>query len=382
MLAGPAVDIDVREGRIARVAPAGRGAVDVGGAEFLLGPTLCDIQVNGAAGIDLQADALRVDDVVALNRRLRAWGVACWIPTLITGPLDAMAHGCRTLRAAMAHPEIGGAIPGIHLEGPWISPEDGPRGAHPRAHVLPPRLRDFDRLWRAADGAIRYVTLAPELPGMPTFIRQLTARGVVVALGHHEANAAQVSAAADAGARLCTHLGNGLRPLIHRHHNPLWPQLADDRLAAALIADLHHLPPEVLRAFIRVKGARNTILVSDAVALTGCRPGPYTLFGAPVRLRPDGRICLEGTELLAGSGQMLLEGVVNAARHGGLSLPQAFAAASRNPARLLGIRRRFPAPRVGARADFVLADGRAARVRPAVVYTNGEEIPMETGGAV
>jgi N-acetylglucosamine-6-phosphate deacetylase len=288
-----------------------------------------------------------------------------------------MEHGCHVIAEARKDQCLARVIPGIHIEGPYISPLDGPRGAHAKEHVRNPDLREFNRLQKAARGNILYLTLAPELDGAPEFIRAIVARGVMVALGHHNANAEQIANAVRAGARLSTHLGNGLGSTIHRHLNPLWPQLAADRLTAALIADLEHLPLAVLKSFVRAKGPQRVILTSDCVHIAGLEPGKYSLGGLPVEMLPSGRICLSGTDLLAGSSLMLLQGVVNAAHVTDLSLEQAFASASTIPARLLGLKYRFPAPVPGAKADLILfdtanGDGGRPKVTVRCVYINGE----------
>ena len=349
-----AVDVDIRDGRIHAVLRAGPHTPDLGDAESPLVPGLVDIQVNGAWGLDMQSEALSPETVGALNIRLNACGVLRWMPTLVTDSAEALEYKCRVLGGALEDPDLARHIPGIHLEGPHISPEDGPRGAHPVAHVRPPDLNLFNRLQRAAHGRIRYVTLAPELPGAVKFIRALTARGVVVALGHHAADARHIRAAADAGARLCTHLGNGMASRIHRHQNPLWPQLADDRLYASVIADLEHVPPEMLQVMVRAKGARRIILVSDSVMLTGMKPGRYVMFGAGVKMKRSGRICLAGTDLLAGSSLILPEAVGNMARVTEMTLAGACNAASRQPARLMGVTLPPWPPRPGRPAEFVL----------------------------
>jgi len=349
-------DVLIRNGVVVSIKPSDRSRADIGTQRSIIGTTLLDIQVNGAYGIDLQSPSLKAEDVLRITEALASWGVSCWIPTLITGPMDAMEHGCRVITEAMQEPEIAGAVPGIHIEGPYISPHDGPRGAHPREHVRNPDLREFDRLYKAARGKIVYITMAPELDGAPRFIKGVTARGVRVALGHHNGNAEQIATAVDAGACLSTHLGNGLASTIHRHLNPLWPQLADDRLTAALIADLQHLPAATLKTFVRAKRPENTILTSDCVHIAGLAPGKHKLGSLDMELLPSGRICLSGTDLLAGSSLMLLQGVVNAYEVTDLSLEQAFASASTIPAQRLGIKRRFPLPKAGAKADLVLFD--------------------------
>jgi len=331
------VDLTVEYGAIANVEAVGRRTVDAGSSNAILGPLLIDIQVNGAGGIDLQDPQLTSDQVADLSHRMARAGVARWIPTLTTNALETMERNCRVIAEAMSDRELVRAIPGIHLEGPHISPDDGPRGAHPRAHVRPPSLEAFDRLNRAANGAVRYVTLAPEIDGVIPFIRDLVQRGIVVSLGHHNASQAQIDRAVEAGATLCTHLGNGAAPHMPRHANPLWPQLANDNLYASLIADGHHLPDAVLKTFVRAKGPARCILTSDATALMGEKPGDYDLFGAAVTLQPDGKICLRGTELLAGSAVPLIQGVLHAAAVTDLTLKQAFECAGRNPAMLLNV---------------------------------------------
>jgi N-acetylglucosamine-6-phosphate deacetylase len=239
-------------------------------------------------------------------------------------------------------------------------------------HVRPPKLKDFDRLWRASENNILYTTLAPELPGAEPYIRDVVERGCVVSLGHHNATAQQIHAAVEAGARLSTHLGNGAHPKMQRHFNPLWPQLAEDRLMASLIADLHHLPEPVLKSFVRCKGVRNTILVSDSVHLAGMKPGVYELFGGKVQLHANGKITIPGTGLLAGSGLMLVQGVLNVARCTDLSLKQAIACATSTPARLLGLRSRGRLPQVGRKANFCLVSGQGTNVKMLASFVDGK----------
>lgn len=352
---GEVRDVELCDGKVLKIAKAGRAKPHFGGENAVIAPGLLDIQVNGAHGIDLQDGDITADKLWQITQRLRRYGTTQWFPTIITAPLEAMELACQRIAAACnEHRQLARAIPGIHLEGPWISPEDGARGAHPRAHCRKPALKDFQRLQKAAGGLLRLITVAPDLPGALAFIRHVTDAGVRVSLGHHKADAEHIAGATDAGAVLCTHLGNGLPSNIHRHRNPLWPQLAEDRLAASLIADLIHLPAEVLRVFARVKGAGRVVLISDAVHLAGMAPGTYELFGARVEVHPNGKIALMGTDLFAGSGHFLLAGVENAARHTDLGLEGAWEAASATPARLLGIDPPAAVPRVGRKHDFVV----------------------------
>ena len=350
------VDILVQGGRILRKNAAGNRKADLGSRTAIIAPTLFDIQVNGAFGFDLQSATLKPEDVAELSARLAVQGVSQWVPTLITQSQKRLERNCRVLAEALEDRDLRRAIPGIHLEGPYLSPKDGPRGAHPKRHIRKPSLREFDRLMKAADGHVLLTTLAPELPGAMPYIRGMVRRGVRVALGHHEAGEATIARAVDAGAVLSTHLGNGLAPQLDRHDNPLWAQLSEDRLSASLIADLHHLPPSVLKTFVRAKGPERIVLVSDAVHLAGLSPGRYDLAGTPVELQRSGKISLVGTKLLAGSSLMLIQGVANAAHHTDLTLQQAFASASQVPAGILGIKDAFLRTEKGNTANFLILE--------------------------
>ena len=300
-------------------------------------------------------------------------GVGLCIPTIITASPEAMEHACRVLAKALRYPAIAAVVPGLHLEGPHLNPEDGPRGAHPREHVCPPDIKLFRRLHKAAGGKVIYTTLAPEMPGAMDYIAAVCAMGVRVSLGHHNADAATIAAAVDAGATLCTHLGNGSASTLSRHHNPLWPQLAEDRLAASLIADGHHLPDPVLKTFVRMKTPGRIVLTSDCVSLAGWPPGPYALFGTQVDLLENGKVCLSGTDYLAGSAVPLLHDVVRAAAVTDMTLAQALASATTVPARILGVRHKFAVPKVGARADFIcFTPGDTPRLH--AVYIRGEGV--------
>ncbi len=357
------VTVELDRGRVKRVARGARCAVDFGGGEAVLASTLFDSQVNGAGGVCIQGAEVKVEDIRAVTNYLARYGVSHWVPTLVTGPLEEMEHGCRVVAEALCEKDLARAIPGVHLEGPCISKEDGPRGAHPVDFVRNPNLKDFDRLLRATEGKVLYTTVAPELPRACRYIAGVAARGVTVSLGHHGASAEQIAKAVAAGARLCTHLGNGTASCMHRHRNPLWPQLAEDRLWAGLIPDLHHLPPEVLKVMVRAKGPERVVLVSDCVDLTGLKPGEYTFQGAAVELKRDGMICLKGTDMFAGSSLHLLQGVLNAFQHTDMSLAEAFASATTIPMRLFGLRLPLGMPREGRRANLMVFEIQEERER-------------------
>jgi N-acetylglucosamine-6-phosphate deacetylase len=266
-----------------------------------------DLQVNGWMGIDFSAPALSVSDVRAVVRALVSRGTLAFCPTVVSSSEATYRKVLSVLAQAMREPDLAGHLLGIHLEGPFISPEDGARGVHPVEWIQPPSIERFSRLQGWAEGHIRLVTLAPERSGALEVIRAITAHGVVVALGHHLADGAAVAAAAFAGATGCTHLGNGIPGQLPRHPNPLWAQLACDALWGACITDGHHLPPEFIRVALRAKTPAGFLVTSDAAPIGGLPSGVYPAFGTTVEIEPSGRISCPSTGTLAGSHACLFE---------------------------------------------------------------------------
>jgi N-acetylglucosamine-6-phosphate deacetylase len=244
------------------------------------------------------------------------------------------------------------SIPGFHLEGPYISPLPGYRGAHLEKHIRPPDWAEFSKLQEAASKGIRLITMAPEVPGALVFIRKCTEAVVVVSLGHHNGSSDIIRQAVDEGASLSTHLGNGCANMIHRHDNPLWPQLAEDRLSATLIADGFHLTRDEILCFSRMKGIERLILVSDALDLAGLPPGEYLRGERKILLTPD-VATYPVEQVLAGAVSSLRTAVSNMMRFTGCSLADAIQMASTNPARLIGLNNRGEI-RPGLRADLIL----------------------------
>ncbi|MCS7238020.1 MAG: amidohydrolase family protein [Thermoguttaceae bacterium] len=302
-------------------------------------PGLLDIQVNGYGGQEFASADLTEEKVRTIAEQLLHFGVTRFCPTLTTQPPEVFDKALSVIaRACESDPWLRQAIVGIHLEGPFLSPEDGARGAHPREWCQPPDWELFCRWQEKAGGRIRLVTLAPELPGATDFIEKVAARGVIVGIGHTMANSQQIRAAVEAGARLSTHLGNGCPAQMHRHHNPIWPQLAEDRLIASFIADGHHLPAPVLKSMIRAKGPSRSVLISDLSGQAGQPPGVYRSPFCDVEILPDGRLVVPGQrEYLAGASAPLLRGVAIARAYVGVDWAVAFAMASKNPATLLGL---------------------------------------------
>ncbi len=301
-------------------------------ARRLTSPGFLDLQVNGFAGVDFNDPATAPEQVLAATAAMRSRGVTRFLPTLISSPLAQFERCARTLVGTKS-----AAILGIHLEGPYISPEDGARGAHRREDTAPASLEDFERRQAAAEGRIRIVTLAPEVPGALSLIEYLRAKGVRVAIGHTAATPEQIRDAVRAGATLSTHLGNGCAQMLPRHPNFLWEQLAADDLVASLIVDGHHLPPATVKSMIRAKTPRRVVLVTDAIAAAGQPPGEYQLGALKVRLEENGRVAVPGAPNLAGSSLSLDRAVGNTVRFAGVTLDEALAMASTRPAEYLGV---------------------------------------------
>ena len=369
---GRTLRVTVHSGRISAIEPLPVAT------DTILSAGLIDLQLNGYGGHDVNATGSTADTVADLARALWVRGVTTFCPTLITAPPAAILAGLRTIRAARdADPLLAHAIPSVHVEGPHLSTADGARGAHDPAWIRPADTAEYDSWQRASDGLVGIVTVAPESPGALNYLRHVAASGAVPAIGHSAATPEQVRDAVDAGARLSTHLGNGVPQQLPRHPNLLWEQLADDRLTAGLIADGHHLPAATLRSMARAKGFGRTVLVSDAVALAGAAPGEYhTPVGGAVTLHPDGRLTLAGSDLLAGAARALPECVGYAAGPGGYGLAEALRSATARPAALLGLPDRGVL-RVGAIADLAvftdptLATAAATVVGGKLVYVNG-----------
>ncbi|HEX9114554.1 MAG TPA: N-acetylglucosamine-6-phosphate deacetylase [Anaerolineae bacterium] len=356
---GDVLDFDCEDGWIRSITPAAEGTPALGGGDVWIVPGLIDLQVNGFAGSDFCSETITPAEVECVSTALAQAGVTAYLPTVITNSAGAIEASMRAIAAAC---EQGGAarerILGIHLEGPYISPVDGPRGTHPLEHVRPANWQEFCRWQDAAGGRIRLVTLAPEIPGALRFISQAREAGVVVSLGHHTATREQIDAAVTAGASLCTHLGNGSHAQLPRHPNYIWEQLANDALHASIIVDGHHLPPSVVKAFYRAKGADRLILVSDVVWLAGMPAGRYQFAGQEVDLSGDGSVRLAGTAYLAGSVLHLVEAVGNIMTFAGAPLAEAVRMSATNPADLVGALDRGRL-QVGCRADLLVLRGRS-----------------------
>jgi N-acetylglucosamine-6-phosphate deacetylase len=302
-----------------------------------LAPALFDLQVNGFAGVDFQDPGLTANQLTNALDALAAGGTRRILLTLITDSLDALERKFTQLEAMRSRsPFIAEIVCGYHLEGPWLSPEEGYRGAHPGECMCAPDLGAFQRLQAAAGGRIRLVTIAPEWPGSDEFIAEVVTQGVVISLGHTNASEAQIDAAIRAGAKMITHLGNGCPVTLPRHDNIIQRLLARDELTACLIPDGAHLPPFALRNFFRAKPLGKVLLTTDAMAAAGAPPGRYHIGRLEVESR-DGVVRAPGSANLAGSCLTPAAGVANAAQWLGVTTQEARAMFSTRVAEIFGI---------------------------------------------
>ena len=321
-----------------------------------IAPGLFDIQTNGYMGQEFSASDLTPERVLDIVKAYDAHGVTRSCPTLTTQPLEVLDYSLKTIDSACnSMPEVERRVAGIHLEAPYLTPQDGARGAHPLESCRRPNFDEFQRFQEAAGGRIRILTMSVEFDESPAFIERVAATGVIVAIGHTSATPEQVVRAVDAGARLSTHLGNGSHPMIHRHRNYIWPQLADDRLTASIIVDGHHLPPAVVKTFVRAKTAARCVLISDMSGLAGLGPGLHSSKMGDLEMLPDGKLVLAGQrEILAGASSPLGVGVANITRFADVDLATAVGMATYNPASLLGMEQ--GGLEVGDPADLVVFD--------------------------
>ena len=295
-----------------------------------------DLQVNGYGGVDFSSAGLDLAQVRRAVLALAARGTAAFCPTVVTAPDAVYESVLPVLARAMDEPDLAPHLLGIHLEGPFISPEDGARGAHPRAHVRRPDVAFYDWLRELSRDRIRLVTVAPELPGSPELIAQVRASGAAVFLGHHLGDRAAIGRACDAGATASTHLGNGIPNRLPRHPNPIWDQLDEGRLTATLITDGHHVPDAFIRVVARVKGLDRLVVVSDAAPIAGLPPGRHRTLGQEVVFEESGKLWNPAAGHLVGSSACALDCVNRLAAATSLQEAELWRVARDNPLRLLG----------------------------------------------
>ena len=343
-------------------------------AGVYVAPGWIDLQVNGFAGVDYNDPRTTHDEIARSIQVLFSTGVTRFYPTVITGPAEAMEAALRNVANAAGSVPGGEVIEGFHVEGPFISAEDGPRGAHPRQCVRAPDFDEYQRWQEATGGRVRIVTLAPEWPGAARMIERIVAQGTVVAIGHTQANSAQIADAVSAGATLSTHLGNGAHSMMRRHPNYIWDQLAEDRLMADFIVDGIHLDGSFLKVALRAKSIERSVLVTDAVTPAGSPPGRYRVGELEVDLLPEGRVVLAGGDRLAGSALRMDRGVENLMALAGIPLADAVRMATTNAARAGSVPGRSEGLAAGDRADLVRFRCESGRIEILETWLAGRKV--------
>ena len=337
--------------------------------DVYIAPGLIDVQINGYMGVDFSGPDLTVEAVRKATKALWKAGVTSYFPTLITSDVDLIKKNFAILAEARQDPEIRPSIPGFHLEGPYISPLAGFRGAHLEKYIKAPDWDEFQEIQKAANNGIILLTMAPELEGAIPFIKKCVASGVTVSLGHHNGSATEVQLAVDAGAKMATHLGNGCANEINRHNNPLWPQLSNDALTASIIADGFHLTREEVRTFYKAKGVGNTILVSDALDLAGLPPGEYTRGERTLVLTPE-VVKLPKENVLAGAASPISKCIGVVMEYTDCGLKNAIQMASTNPAKLFSLNE-LGEIEIGKRGDLIQFTIKNNRMNILKTYVNG-----------
>ena len=342
------------------------------------GPGLIDLQVNGIHGVDFNTTELRAEDVLKATHYLLSKGVTTFFPTLITNADEQIFKLIRTIaKACHQYPLVNLCIGGIHLEGPFISAEDGARGAHSKLYIRPPDTKWLDQCQEISEGRIRLLTLSPEWENTRDFIRHCQSQDIKVAIGHTNASPEQIAQAVEAGATLSTHLGNAAPLMLRRHPNMLWEQLAQDGLYASFIADGFHLPEAFLKVAFRAKGEK-AMLVSDATAFSGMPAGVYqSHIGDEVVLEENGRLCLKANpDLLAGATKNLLENINFLLSRQLCSLPEAWQMGSVRVTEFLGYTA-YPLSSA-QQSDVVVFDLNRDEIMIHQVYKNGKVVFQAT----
>ncbi|GAB2978447.1 N-acetylglucosamine-6-phosphate deacetylase [Amycolatopsis acidiphila] len=351
----------VADGRISGIGtgtPPPGDHVELGGA--LVVPGFIDTHCHGGGGGSFSsAETKELQRAITAHRR---HGTTTMLASLVSEPIRSLVDQLAALRELVED----GELAGVHLEGPFIA--EARCGAHDPAVLLEPDTAAVDALLRAGHGAVRMVTLAPELAGGVRAVRQLTESGVIAAIGHTDGTEEQIRPAIDAGATVGTHLFNGMRPLHHREPGPIGALLDDERVTVELICDLVHVHPTVLRLAATYAGRGRTVLITDAMSATDAADGRYQLGRLEVDVR-DGVATLADTGSLAGSTLTMDVAFRNLVRGAGLGIPDAVRATSGRPAELLGIEDRTGSLETGLTADIVILD---EDLRPSRVLRGGE----------
>jgi N-acetylglucosamine-6-phosphate deacetylase len=367
------VDVVIEKGKVVRTDPYQTGSrCDFGGTDLYACSGFFDPQVNGFAGVDFNSPRLTPEGLHQAALALASTGVTRFLPTLVTSSHERMVCQLKILAEALRKdPLLQTMCLGIHLEGPYISPEEGPRGVHLREFVRRPRWEELERFQEACEGRIKCVTLAPEVEGAILFIEKAVTHGIVIGIGHTHATEEDVERAVRAGARLSCHLGNAPSALLPHYRDLIEKQLATDQLMASIIVDGIHLSPEVVKNYVWAKGVNRIVLTTDSMAGAGAPSGRYTLGDQEVEVTSDRAARSVSTSRLAGSTLTMNRAIANMILFAGVDLASAIRMAAKNGQELF--------PEVGgeiipgASADLVLFEyQRSLVIRSA--WIEGEKI--------
>lgn len=320
-----------------------------------ISPGFFDIQVNGYMGSDYSMDDFSEEHIKSIIANLAVCGTTQHIPTIISSPKNRILKNLKIISRAMnAFPEIEHAIPGIHIEGPYISCKEGPRGCHDPEFIRDPDFEEFKQWQEAAEGRIRLVTVAPEKERAIEFIKKVLYTGVKVGLGHTGASPEKIKEAIAAGAQYSTHLGNASYASLPKLKNYIWEQLAADELFAGIISDGFHLSGSAVKIFARAKSMDKLILVSDVALLGGLQPGIYKWGNIPVEVFEDGHLGLPGTNNLAGAGYLLDWDIAHFIKFTGNKLSKTIPLCTSNPAKIIKMSPKYGKLEVGAPSNLTL----------------------------
>jgi len=309
-------------------------------------PGLVDLQVNGYKGVDFSSPDLNRQDFITACEGILQSGTTAFLPTIVTSPAEVFEKNLKIISSVLDEPQFRGRLLGIHVEGPFISPEEGARGGHQAKWVVKPSIDFFDKLLDWAGGKVKLLTIAAELDGADELARYAAEKGITIALGHQMADEEDLDKLVLAGAKALTHLGNGTPKKLDRHKNPVWAGLANDDLVATIITDGHHLPPAVVKTFIRAKGVSRCVVVSDGSPLVGMPPGRYRASSNDAILDETGRLYNPNTGYMVGSSSTMLQCMNFLASLNLLSAEQLVQVGFFNPLKLIGVNANYIKPLV------------------------------------
>jgi N-acetylglucosamine-6-phosphate deacetylase len=298
---------------------------------------LVDLQVNGYKGVHFSDINLTQDDFILACRGVFEAGTSAFLPTMITSPKEVYEHNLPIMAAVLQEAEFRGRLLGFHIEGPFISAQNGTRGAHDAQWISKPDVDYLKQLIDWADNQVKLLTIAADLDGAEELCRYAVSRGIAVSLGHQMAGDADLARLVQAGAVSLTHLGNGVPAMLPRHENPIWAGLGNDDLVAMIITEGHHLPPPVLKTIIRTKEHKRCVVVSDASSPAGLPAGKYEVLGHQVVLEEDGLLRDLTTGYLGGSSATMLQCMNHMASLDMVGTDELLAMGFDNPLALIGL---------------------------------------------